>query len=741
MTGALPRPPTDAETQRRVAALKRAILTLRGEVERSPKNGEAALALAEALFRLANMTTDPTERMKYLRRAVQLDPYDVRSRIAVARAAWAGGDVAEAVSALDAAAALAPNDAQPPIEQGLLLFEYARGAKKRVKPVQAALAALDRASSLDGARDDVIAVKLLVACFPTVSSPEKSPLLAMLPTTLRSLAPEPALVPFITCLGLSIAFALHHPRHAPPANAAERLTANQLAARASGLRALLDGLAPWFAAFPDDARLRMVLAAAEILLADEADLAARIASGASAFTDARLLLLFVHQKLEELDDTEKRVQVLRDVAQRGRLVAGLDRELLAALHALARAAVREGKLERAEAAWREGLRVDPYCRAFHHNLALLALHRRDAAALAQGLAHANDLTLAAVTLGVDPEGALQRLAAKHGSFAVRLQQAVAAAVDRLEAGSELDCELLAAWLGEAQARFIAESARVIAARSGSFGPAEMGEVLAFLRSLPAVADAHAAPAARLRAMLDAPLSGAPALHYEVLGVARDASAADVEKQARLMTERAQSALADAQRGEDADTLRYATERLRRVRAAAELLADPDARERYDRTTVQTVEHELHSARAAFVMTLSDMAYDLAQKKARDSIAMVVRAYRQMPRANLAAYINAANPERAKNIETTIDNVAVGSFIDHAHELLERENWRDAKALLEIAGASVGGSLRWVNYLLAVCEMNVEAEHAREHGEATAPGVPIDTGIAAKLAATERAGAG
>src|SRR5262249_37440174 len=121
--------------------------------------------------------------------------------------------------------------------------------------------------------------------------------------------------------------------------------------------ALLKGLAPWQERFAADPRLAMIAAGVEILDADDPVLPERISAAAGQIPEARLLLLFVHQRLEEIREPEGRAEALGKLAARRPLGLGMDRELLAALNASARDAVQAGDYALAERWWREGLKA------------------------------------------------------------------------------------------------------------------------------------------------------------------------------------------------------------------------------------------------------------------------------------------------------------------------------------------------------------------------------------------------
>jgi tetratricopeptide (TPR) repeat protein len=722
-------------------ALKRAILTLRSRVEESPKDTASALALAEALFRLAAHTADAARQVEYLARACQLDPYDARLRIALGRARIRAGEVREGVESIVAAAALRPKDPGPWIALGnALLGHYQSVPEAKTKFVDRAIEAYDKALALDPSIHTLHVAKLhAAACARLAGRPAK-----LLPAAVQAIPIAPELAPAMTWLGTSLAYALHYPKHFSSRNAQERLSPEERKTRTKVFATLRDSIAPWIAALPNAASLEMVKAAIEILdatlpdseegLAAACDAFARcVVAAAPRFTDRTLLHLVVHQKLEEIGEINVRIAVMRELLKHLPLAVGIDREVFTALNAGARAALLDGKPGEARRLWHDGLAIDPYCAAFHHNLALLALHERDAARLAVHLQAAVDLQVSQWCLGGDRTDTLERLAAHHASFAARLEKTVSAELARGEIN--ITADLLAAWIGETQTALVMR-ALLGAIRRGVVIDAPLRQaVAAYLRDLPIIGDPAGRPPAPLAALLD-PVTKKALLLYDAIDVAFDASAAEIAKATETaLTNAAQGmaeALARGDREAVADAQRYFT----RVNEAKDTLQDDAKRAAYDRECMSPVEHAYNRARHRFVMDLAKHVKMLSAKKKHELVLLLVRAYKSVPHDRIDDYFVHGVRDGVR------DHMLVSALqLPYLDELFEQERWDEAFGVAD-AGITFlegwrtmeGDARPHVLYFLARCEYRREISYVNKNGVFTAAGVSVSTRARERLAA-------
>ena len=485
----------------------------------------------------------------------------------------------------------------------------------------------------------------------------------------------------------------------------------------------------------------MVKAVVDVLDADVPDgadegekrttaFAERVGQAAGLFTDRWLFHLTLHQKLEEVGDPLRRASVIKAVSQRVQLGVGLDRELLGSFNAAARAAILDGKLAEAERLWRRArLEVDRYCAAFHHNLALVALHRRDSANLAAHLRNTVELLLTHWWLDQDRVDLLDRLAAKHESFAARLRKTVEPAVQRAE-GETVDGEMLGAWVGETRAYLVLRGAIVVIERGRS--PELCEALVRFLRELSMVADAVLALPSGLSADLDPPPSAAyPAALPRLRAPPRRRGRRHPEEVHRA----AGAALAAPGRGRcrpaRSDALE-AQQKLARLEEANAVLSDPGKRSAYDRQCLPAKEHAFHSARQRFISDLHDFTYELANRGATELVNLLVRAYRQTPHERIDAYFEAQQANQRKIIRDNMAAFAMKEFLDQARELMDKERWKEAYNLLTLAHSAGGASNRSVHYRLAWCELKLEIAHIREHGAPSASGTKVKTTARARL---------
>ena len=703
------------------AKLKRAVVTLTGRLSASPKDGEAALALAEALLRLAHGTRDAQETIRYLRKAIAVDPYDARLRLELRLACLRVGDGKGGAEAFRAAALLDPRTGTA--AQGLALLEKVR-ARPSGKSADKAIEAFEKSGDARAA-----AAKLVAACYGCVPTADRNRLLKLLPGGLKPLAPSAELVPFMGSLGLMMAYAVQC------RTSDKKPTATEKTARKKGFAGILDGLAPWFAAFPGEARLEAVRAAVAILDCEDDALAERILAAYPKLADARLLHLFAQRRLDDLE-APRRAEILEAVAARAPLAAGLDRALLLALNAAARAKVSEGAVAEAEPLWRRGAVVDPYNPALHHNLALLALARRDGAAYAAHARADRDLCLGYWLLAPDRGAWLSRLAAKHESFGARLRKEVEAALDAQ--GTRVDGEHVSAWVGESLAH-LTIYAMLLRWRDGAAPPQALREqFVAWLRALPAVAGAGEPPPPELAAFLDPPISGQPPLHYETLGAAADAPPSLLAKRYQEAREELRRSEARAEMEGNRKLAEQVRERIGRLEEAWGVLSDMARRKRYDAECIPAHEHAFHMARRQFVKSLHDFANGLVEKEQADLAPLCVRAYRLLPHERMDPYFDAMQPGARHIIRTNLLSLQFRGALERAQEHMKAERWQEALQLLRVVVSHGGESLSWAQYLLAISEMKVEGEHVEKHKRVSAPGVAVATDARARLKAMPEA---
>lgn len=723
----------EPDAQKEVNRLRRALLTLDGRLKEAPRNAEVAVALAETLLRLALRTEDPARRVQYLVRACQVDPYDPRLRVQLALARKREGDTQGMQGCLLAATAVAPGDPRPWLALGRFHLDRLRqGAKAKVADL--AIDAFARAAEADPRLSEPHLGRLEAAILARVVAPEKSRLATLLPDALLALRPTVELLPRIGCLGLCMAFAIHYPRHAPLKKSAkdDKQRAADRLVRRKHFQGLLAGLRPFHDRFPGDPGLSMIGAAVEILDAEDEALPEHVAAAAGRFSDARLLHLFVHQRVEEIREPERRAEVLMALAGRMPLTRGLAEEVLAALNSSARAAVQGGDHAQAERAWKQGLTLDRYSLALHHNLALLALCRRDAAALGVHLGNTVELLLTYWQLAPGGRRYLERLAARHESFAGRLRTALEQTLARAE-GAPPEGDLIAAWLREAQASLALRGALLHEGPGtqavGMVLPGEAREALVgYIRDLGAATAAGGLPAA-LHRFLDPPLHRPPPLHYEALGIPADAPPSEVKKRYTKAFEELGRTVIQAQMTGEERAAQRAIERLARLEKAYEVLSDPTRRRRYDSECIPPAEHGFHMTRRRFVQDLHDFAHTLEERKAPGLSVLLCRAYHQVPHEQIDPYFELLQPGVRTLIRNNMASLGVRPLVNAAQERMSAAaqaagGGAEARDLLIAALAAGARGMRYVHYLLAVCELRMEEEHIEKHHGKTAPGVQM-----------------
>lgn len=691
--------------------LRRALLTLEARHKESPRNPEIAVAIAETLVRLVMRTPEPTKRLPLLLRAAALDPYDVRVRLQLAELHARTGEAPAALRCLQAAAELSPTD--PRVSARLAdmhLIRLRRGARAEV--ADQAIAAFDRVLHADPAAIDAHLGRLEAACLAKAAKPEKSRLSNLLPAALLAIRPSEQHLPRMAHLGLCLAFAVHYPRHIPEKKTKADRPAD-LKQRRKLFTSLRKGLAPWFERFPAEPRLVAVQIAVEILDAEDTDLPAAITAAAERGVDPPLLELFVHQRLEEFVEPERRLEILTKVGPNA-LRGGLDREWMATLNACARTAVHANDPARAERWWREGLASDPYSLPFHHNLALLALSRRSERSFAVHSHNTAEILLTYWQLSGPGDAHLRRLRAMHESYADRLHTLVQQRSAR-KGEEALDGELVTGWLRAAMAALVLQAATL-----GGSPPLTVHArqaVIEYLRGLSRTGATLALPGLLLP-LMDPPLTRLPPLHYDTLDVAPDVTDEQLRGQHARLRDELQQATVQALRSRDTDALSQHQERLGKVEAAFAVLADPEQRRRYDAQCIAPDHHAYHMQRRTLVLRLHRLIQELAELRQNGLPVLLARAYSQIPHANLDAYFDPLKPGVRTAIARMMVNVAVEPLISAAVKLRGEHDGSARDLLLAAFAAGAGGCE--LHYLLCICELEREQAYIKEHAGPSAP---------------------
>lgn len=706
---------TRAAAPGEVSRLKRAVVALTGRVDASPTSGPTALALAEGLRRLAARTEDPAAAARYLAKACAADPYSVTTRIRLGKRRLEAGEVQGAVDALREGVELCRGHADAGWHLAVTLLEFLR-SEPNAKLADLALKGL-------AASDDVaiVAVRLWCACFAKTSKQDRNRLLPLLPSELSKLKPSPDLVPFMTRLGLSIAYALPYRQSSKKQSIKERKAVDK------GLAGLTTGLAPWLEAYPDDPGLASVMAAVSIARASADDLADAIIAATPKFTKAALLQLFAHQALSLLP-APQRVSVLDDVAGKTRLGGGLDRELLGAIGVAARDAIAADKLDEAGRLWHRGLELDPYNAALHHNLSLLALARRDSRRFAVHEAARVDLLLTRWVLAGHDTDVLRQIAARYESFANRLREPVDAALQTKD--GELDGGLLASWAGEALAGLVLRALLL----EGDTEPSDeiTDAVVDFVRSIPLVADPGAAVPDVLLKRLNAPVSGQPPLHYDTIGVPSGAPPSAVRKRYKEATESLSRIAMESRMKGEKGAAEMAAAKIKRLDEAWAVLSDLDKRKRYDSDTISATEHDFHMARRKLLEDLHEFGNKLGTRERNDLVQMFIRVRRHLPLDGLEAYLDALQPGVGRVFERNFLGMQYRVATEEAQRLIKDEEWDAAKAILSAAIEAGATRMPFAHYLMAVAEMRGEAAHVHKHKRTSAEGVDVTAGARERL---------
>jgi tetratricopeptide (TPR) repeat protein len=537
-------------------ALQRRSIALLDVTDKDPRAAAERIAASEAHLRLVVTGAAGGKNRALLHRARNLDPYRAATYFLLALDLQRAGSLTAAIEHYDQAVALAPRDLRLRFHRGYALLEQARRTQS--------------ADVADAARDDFELVvgtqpKNTAAAFGALESAllgktkrlreTLAALLARLPPQKDWLAPMTrVLYQIIFWFGVG---------KAKNIDQSNKKTMGEI----------VDCARAWLGAFPGDADLGGVIAAATAKCNTPEELCERIAAYAKDIPDVRVLRLLLRERLAEVEDPTKRLQLFEQAMSRIPPLDGIAQDYLQLVHLKAKRALAEGDLLGARAGWQTCLARDPDNPGAVENLLRLAEHEGNTDEAAQLRTQLGELQLAYARMSPRADLMLGRVAARlqaeqekafDSTFETVTQQGSKPTVDQTD--DLLDKLTRAA----AVARLAADPAarKAIAAET--------------IRRLIDPASEAMDLGDDALAVLNQPLPEEPPVAYAYFDAAKDTPDATLlEARERSMTRWTELEAEPSRSPEGRERVRLHRERAERVTAS---LFDPESRAAYDAST-------------------------------------------------------------------------------------------------------------------------------------------------------------
>ncbi|WP_437727557.1 hypothetical protein [Sorangium sp. So ce861] len=481
--------------------LQRRATELLAAVDVDPTRAAERIAVAEAHVRLIVLGAERDRASQLLERAIELDPYRADAYLLAALARHREGLLDAALERYEQAVSLDPTRVTLRLHCGFGFLDAAR--RRSLSDEDAAELADVAAEHFEAALElDPTHVPAALGAIESAIYGKATRLRDSLSRVFSRVAPAEVHLRTMTRLLYQAIFAFRVGK-AKGVDEKNKKTMGEIAAIARG----------WLAAFPSDRGLEGVIAAAAAKCETAVELCERVGEYARAIPDVRILRLLLRERLADVADPKRRLELFEGVMARIPALDGIAHDYLQLMHLVAKRAAAEGNLAAAQAAWTRCETLDPDNPATTQNLLRLALHTGDtrrAAALDRRLSE-----LWAVYAELSP-----RADVVLSSAAARAQLEVAAEFDGIVQQLHKDgprpraqqlIQLVRRWThAQALARLAAEPA--LLRDSGATAAA----VAALLGGDPGRAHEAALD------VLAEPVQGQPPVAYHVLRIPKDA---------------------------------------------------------------------------------------------------------------------------------------------------------------------------------------------------------------------------
>jgi tetratricopeptide (TPR) repeat protein len=592
--------------------LQRRAVELLAAVDEDPKRGAERIAAAEAHLRLVVTGAAKDKAARLLERALDLDPYRVETYLLAALTSHREGRLGPALERYEQAAALAPDRFEVRFHCGFGFLDAARRSalsdEDTAELAEVASSHFEAALALDPAH-----VPAAIGAIESAIYGKATRLRDALGRLFSRVAPAEALRPTVTRLLYQAVFAFRVGK-AKGVDQKNKKTMGELA----------DVARAWLAAFPADPGLEGVIAAAAAKCEPAEELCAHLAEHARAIPDVRVLRLLLRERLADVADPQKRLELFEGAMKGIPLLDGIAHDYLQLLHLVAKRAAAEGDLEAARAAWLRCQEIDPRSPATTQNLLRLALHHGNADDAARLERRLLDLWTLYVEHSPRPDLVLGRAAA-------RAQVTVDADLERLHLGVQEEkrpsssslMNLVRRWArAQALARLAVEPALLA------------GAGLDLAKRLLATEPEEALSTAI--EVLARPVVGTPPTIYTALNVARDADDDEIARAREGWREGLLRAI-EMERAEGGPVGAY-ERHLERTTEAARVLTDPTARAAYDASTCPTPQAELYRRHVQGYTRLVELSSALGEHEEVAARAKLAALLSEIPRAILRPHL-------------------------------------------------------------------------------------------------------
>lgn len=630
------------------AILQQRGLDLLEQAERSPRLAAERVAAAEAHLRLVVLESrsrsqqDPQRdrARRMIDRARALDPYRAEAYLLHGIELLRAGAPDAAVEALDHAVMLGdtgPSAVRARFHRGYALLDAARAAQST--------------DLADGARDDFEAV--LVA-----QPDDKAAKLGLVEATIHGKAkklresireafarvtPEPALVRWVTRLLYQAVFAFG-------VGKAKNIDAQNKKTMAE----IIEVARAWLPVARGDRLLGGVIAAATAKCDTAEELCERLPAYTRDIPDARIVRLLLRERLAEIVDPQKRLELFASAMERIPPLDGIAQDYLQLQHLVAKRKLAEGDAHGARASWEACLEKDGDNPSTIENLLRLAEHEgrtKDADALREKL-----IELWTIYADLSPRAdlVLKRASARQSAA---IDKGIATIYERYQRESK----------GATIAEIDELAVKLV--RADTLG--RLG-VDATLRS-------HAGPVIVRRLvdertsalgvfetcldLLGKPLPEQPPIAYAFYDVAKDVPE-DVLTQARdKQRDRwAESAANPENKGRLADLFNALRDR---AEVETNMLFDASRRAEYDRNTSPVETAELYRRHFTSVLELVKLARDVSEDDVPARVALAGRLHR-LRSPIVTEYLRAGERDTAW-LDRALQDVAYGGLLKKGYE--------------------------------------------------------------------------
>jgi tetratricopeptide (TPR) repeat protein len=656
MTGA-------AKLALQASSLQQAALDCMAAVEKDPKNVEAREAAAEAHIRLV-VTGASKDQRKLIDRAIELDPYSPQAYLLGALNRHRAGALSEALTYYDHACWLAPSNPEIRYHRGYALLEAARRPD---------IAEDDATELAEGAAADFEAVlarapdhtAAALGAIEAAIQGKVTKLRESLKRVFGRVAPREDLVRPITVLLYQVIFAFRVGK----AKSVDQKNQKTMAELAEIAR-------PWIAAFPGDADLAGVLVAAQAKCETPEGLCEKIADYARGIPDVRILRLLMRERLAEVPDARRRLELFESAMKRISALDGITHDYLQLKHLTAKRAAAEGDLSAAQATWIECEELDPDNPSVVMNLLHLATSRGDKQEIKRLTTKLEDLWSLYAQVSPRPDLVLMRAHARHEAH-------VTTELDQIEEELRADKQpkvkkveaLLERWLvGQALARLaVDDDARE------ELTPAALRGLLSFDK--PTEDEVDVACEVIGLPMSDASLPTA----YAYLDLAKDAPDDEIQRSFDAFRERMERTI-EAIDGEGGDPTPFRA-LLKRAKEETKPLLSPVQRAAYDRVTAPVEIAEVCRRQCDTWRRLVRVAVTATSTKA-EAHGRIADKLVEVPRAMMEPYLETAM-EDARWLEVKLLQVRYIDVIRRGWDLLGADKIQQALALCqkELGGAA------------------------------------------------------